>query len=782
MSNRLGGKQGTAYTGTNANQPPNWTFNNRPPTIYDTQNVSEGDLWLDSSQVGLLKVWILVSLAGNSMSKGSLAEWVQFGVGNLEFLTGNSGGPVGPDSFDNINVVGDGITIDVVGNAGTHTLTISAIGTGLISSLTGNSGGPVFPTAGNIDVLGTGVISVVGNPGAHSLTVTPSGDIASSFITNPATGTAIPVAGALTFAGGSGVSVSASGHTVTISNSGTPAPQVAFGAYKSVDSNNVTGDGTFYQVICDVELYDLDNNYDNTTGVFTAPTDGTYHFDAYIGTHNISDQSLSGMNIETTGVVFHADGQSPVNDKSADNNLSYQLSVDVNMTAGDTALIKISLGGGAGAKTVGVDGTMPPSPISTYFNGHRLDPAASFITGTETFITDSGTATPNILGQVNVLGSSGITTSGAGNTITIGTGSSVTPCAFLANKTVATPNVTGDGTQYTVVFDHKFFDLGSNYNSGTGTFTAPTFGIYTFALCIELDNVGAASGDVDMIITVNGGPQQYLQINQAIRGDVFTNVWAGTATYIIELNALDTVQASIVYTLAAPAKTVGVGGNNVSNNDPRTTWAGYRVDTTGAFVSGVTGLLAQDGHTVTPTANIIQVSGAGNISTTGTVGPNTLTVHYAPTSSFTADFNTETNITGDGTVALLGATAAATVLTNVGGDFFAGSGVGAGASYTVPVTGLYYFFMYTNFTVGASMTAGVDFSMGLAGASGFNFSIGPTSNSVIGYANNSGDINVGGSCIIQLTAGGVINFTVQSNGTAKNVTVGSGTVGGYRIA
>jgi hypothetical protein len=35
MSNRLGGKQGTAYMGTNANQPPNMHFMDRPPTAFD---------------------------------------------------------------------------------------------------------------------------------------------------------------------------------------------------------------------------------------------------------------------------------------------------------------------------------------------------------------------------------------------------------------------------------------------------------------------------------------------------------------------------------------------------------------------------------------------------------------------------------------------------------------------------------------------------------------------------------------------------------------------------
>lgn len=54
-----------------------------------------------------------------------------FGVfppgGVVETLTGNSGGAVGPDGANNINVVGDGVTIDVAGNPGTNTLTISSL-------------------------------------------------------------------------------------------------------------------------------------------------------------------------------------------------------------------------------------------------------------------------------------------------------------------------------------------------------------------------------------------------------------------------------------------------------------------------------------------------------------------------------------------------------------------------------------------------------------------------------------------------------------------------------
>lgn len=40
-----------------------------------------------------------------------------------------------------------------------------------IITLTGNSGGPVPPTAGNINILGTGTVNIVGNPATSTLTV-----------------------------------------------------------------------------------------------------------------------------------------------------------------------------------------------------------------------------------------------------------------------------------------------------------------------------------------------------------------------------------------------------------------------------------------------------------------------------------------------------------------------------------------------------------------------------------------------------------------------------------
>lgn len=123
MSNRwLGGKP---PVGTQGGYVPFVHKNTRPPTVYDWQGYFLFDEWED---IETQLVWKLVSLDGNSSSAGSQATWVLMTGPNgaVLGLTGNSGGEVFPLN-GNINVVGDGVTANVVGNPLTNTLTISAV-------------------------------------------------------------------------------------------------------------------------------------------------------------------------------------------------------------------------------------------------------------------------------------------------------------------------------------------------------------------------------------------------------------------------------------------------------------------------------------------------------------------------------------------------------------------------------------------------------------------------------------------------------------------------------
>lgn len=71
----------------------------------------------------------------------------------VETLEGNTGGPVGPDGTNNINVVGDGVGITVAGNAGTNTLTISLVGGGSAADSFPTDNGTATPVAGVLEII-----------------------------------------------------------------------------------------------------------------------------------------------------------------------------------------------------------------------------------------------------------------------------------------------------------------------------------------------------------------------------------------------------------------------------------------------------------------------------------------------------------------------------------------------------------------------------------------------------------------------------------------------------
>ncbi len=210
MSNknqRLDGLNPFSYIGVNAFQPTNFTTSDIDPTTSDARGFGLGDWWLNTTSTDL---WYF------AQTNGFTATWIKLNSGGSSGIlsfTGNTGGAVMP-SAGNINVVGDGSTITIVGNPGTNTLTMSDSG-GITQTLTGDSGGAVPPDGGgNVNIIGSGAITVVGTPGTSTLTVTPAGSIPSSFATQ--SGTAIPAAGVLTIAGANGITTSGAGSTVTI--------------------------------------------------------------------------------------------------------------------------------------------------------------------------------------------------------------------------------------------------------------------------------------------------------------------------------------------------------------------------------------------------------------------------------------------------------------------------------------------------------------------------------------------------------------------------------------
>jgi len=65
--------------------------------------------------------------------------------------------------------------------------------------------------------------------------------------------------------------------------------------------------------------------------------------------------------------------------------------------------------------------------------------------------------------------------------------------AFLTYVSPTVTNVTGDGTAYTVILNNEVFDQGADFNTGTGTFTAPVTGKYRLQLSVWFDEVTSSN-------------------------------------------------------------------------------------------------------------------------------------------------------------------------------------------------------------------------------------------------------------------------------------------------
>jgi hypothetical protein len=88
--------------------------------------------------------------------------------------------------------------------------------------------------------------------------------------------------------------------------------------------------------------------------------------------------------------------------------------------------------------------------------------------------------------------------------------------AFLATPSGNYINVTGDGTVYTVVNDSEIFDQTSDYNTGTGQFTAAVTGRYYFTWEVYVSGSGSGTNRIE--VTLNSSNRDYTTGNARTAG------------------------------------------------------------------------------------------------------------------------------------------------------------------------------------------------------------------------------------------------------------------------
>lgn len=132
-------------------------------------------------------------------------------------------------------------------------------------------------------------------------------------------------------------------------------------------------------------------------------------------------------------------------------------------------------------------------------------------------------------------------------------------CAFSAFLGSSAANVTGDNTLYGLSGLTELYDTGSNFNNTTGTFTAPSTGIYMFVMNMYLNGIGAAHNSFGMRLYGGTPAFEYIVANLNAQPLVINGENATlSGTCMVQMTAGDTLVAAI--TVSGGARTIGVVG------------------------------------------------------------------------------------------------------------------------------------------------------------------------------------------------------------------------------
>lgn len=435
-----------------------------------------------------------------------------------------------------------------------------------------------------------------------------------------------------------------------------------------------------------------------------------------------------------------------------------------------------------------------------------------------TYHTDDGDAIP-VAAQLNVYGGLNMNTAGAANVVTINLDTSILQPATTADALSgmyslgtalnagrfmysygptntflggASGNLTltiGSSINNTGIGGNSLHSLSSSANNTAvghnsllqvATGNGNNVGVGSGALLSLVDGesnvcLGSGLGAIntgDFNISIgNGAGDAYLTSESS-------NILIGNAGVVTENNTLRIGTQGTGNGQQNSAYMAGIYAGALSTTNKVT-----MVDSTGKLAGsrGTDGqiLIGATGGTGSPAwANITSTDGSILV----TNGANSINLSSLSRIAFSAFCQPENNVTGDGTVFILGAVTAMNTSFSVGGGFFPGNGAGTPASFTAPITGIYQI----NFTLAAIVSTSGGTQMGwgyfVNGAGGIGVYNGPTRNMVTGLFGPAGRLEYSGGQAYSLTAGDVVTWFFVSAGGSKLDAADAGSVSGFLVA
>jgi hypothetical protein len=175
-------------------------------------------------------------------------------------------------------------------------------------------------------------------------------------------------------------------------------------------------------------------------------------------------------------------------------------------------------------------------------SGHLFD--TSFTTNGVLYSANSGVITSTSAGTATYV----LTSNGSGSAPTF----QPAPVAlFQAYLSATATNVSGDGTVYTIAFNSTAWNVGSCFNTGTYTFTAPTTGKYLFTGTTWSTDFTVAHTQAYQLLVTTGGNYNLYSVNPY--------VVAGNGTLQLSWSATVSMSSGNTATLSYGA----VGGTKI---------------------------------------------------------------------------------------------------------------------------------------------------------------------------------------------------------------------------
>lgn len=380
----------------------------------------------------------------------------------VETLTGNTGGAVGPDGSNNINVVGDGTTATVAGNPGTHTLTISTAGSVPIQF--DEDVGTAVPAAGILNIHGSTNINTSG--ASNTVTINLNDSITQPATNNIYAGTAGSQgwyalggsrfmhaygtdntflgtnAGNNTLTGSDNTGIG--GSTLTVLTSGNSNVVVGGGAGSAISSG---ASNTIIGAFAAISLTNGNNNVyignsagaSMVSGAGNCTAVGTISQQATTGIQNTS-VGYGTLTTTTTGTNNTVIGYNAGNNYTSSESSNILIGSSVIGTRTESNTIHIgNQGSGSGQQNAcyiaGIVGVTVSNAQFVTINSStgQLGIQSSGTVATQ-YTGNSGIATPSA-GNLNILGVNNITTTGSGSTIDISVSGTTQHSLLLGNST-----------------------------------------------------------------------------------------------------------------------------------------------------------------------------------------------------------------------------------------------------------------------------------------------------------------------------------------------------------